>query len=158
MPLTIVISCIIFHFSHGRRCWGNCKCRKSCCRAMKAHWCCRWATVRAWEEVHPVSGCWQKKSLLLHFLMFLPYQLSWQTWSWWALHIDVVAMKQLSKGFMLKEFTKILLLLPGLGEEVFTQAAVLAHQWARGDEDKRHPSCRGSIGVRRWHLSITWCC
>lgn len=48
---------------------------------------------------------------------------------------------------MLKEFTKILLLLPGLGEEGFTQATLLARQRARGDGDKRHPSCSGHSGV-----------
>lgn len=48
------IICVIFYFEHGRRCSGNCKCRKSCCRAMKACWGCRWAIIRAWEEVHTV--------------------------------------------------------------------------------------------------------
>lgn len=80
---------------------------------------------------HCSQGASGKRSLLLHFLPFLPCQLSWQSRSWWALR-RLIAMKLVSKDFMLKLLTIISLRLPGMGEEEFTQVAVLAHQWAGG--------------------------
>lgn len=90
------------------------------------------------RDAHCSQGASGKKSLLLHFLLFIHCQLSWQSWSGWAFH-RLITMKQVSKDFILKLFAIISLLLPGMGKEGFAEVALLAHQWARGDGDKGHP-------------------
>lgn len=77
------------------------------------------------------QGATGKKPLQLHFLLFLPCQLSWQSCPWGALH-RFLTMKQVNKDSVLKLFTIISLPLPGTGQEGFSRVALLAHRWTRG--------------------------
>lgn len=132
----LLLSVVLYHVLHMAK-----EAVRSCCRAAEACWGYRRVIVRAQREVHTAARLLAgKESLLSHLLLFPLSQLSWQSWPGWAF-CRRITMKEVSKDFILKLFTTISLLLPGVGAEGFAQTALLAHQWARGDGGKG-PLCQ----------------